>query len=86
MPTNLVRDGVTFQLGPTNDGAYNAVACQGQTIALWPPGTTISISWRLRPPMTDTGTFTVNGQATDSDRALLLRVHWTVESALAQER
>jgi len=32
MPTALVRDGVTFQLGPTNDGAFNALSCQGQTI------------------------------------------------------
>lgn len=34
MPPTIIRDGVTFQLGPTNDGAPNALACQGQTIAL----------------------------------------------------
>ena len=25
MPATIVRDGVTFQLGPTNDGAFNAL-------------------------------------------------------------
>lgn len=34
MPSNFVLDGITFQLGPTNDGAFNAVSCQGQTISL----------------------------------------------------
>ena len=29
MPAVILRDGVTFQLGPTNDGAFNAVSCRG---------------------------------------------------------
>ena len=34
MPPSLVRDGITFHLGPTNNGALNAVACTGQTVML----------------------------------------------------
>jgi len=36
VPPALVREGVHFVLGPTADGALNAVACQGQTIPLAP--------------------------------------------------
>ncbi len=32
MPASIVRDGVIFRPGPTNDGANNALICQGQTI------------------------------------------------------
>ncbi len=34
MPATLVRGGITFQLGATNDGGLNALACQGQTLSL----------------------------------------------------
>lgn len=30
----ITRDGITFQLGPTNNGAMNTLSCLGQTIAL----------------------------------------------------
>jgi len=33
LPSTIVRDGVTFQLGPTNNGANNTLVCQGQTIS-----------------------------------------------------
>nr|MDQ2687559.1 chitobiase/beta-hexosaminidase C-terminal domain-containing protein [Armatimonadota bacterium] len=34
LPAQITTDGVTFQMGPTTDGAKNAVACHGQTITL----------------------------------------------------
>lgn len=34
LPATLTDDGVTFKLGPTRDGANNALACRGQTVAL----------------------------------------------------
>jgi alpha-mannosidase len=34
MPSTLKLGGISFQTGPTQDGALNAVACQGQTIPL----------------------------------------------------
>lgn len=34
LPASIVREGITFQLGPTNNGAKNALSCQGQTISL----------------------------------------------------
>ncbi len=34
VPAELSRGGVTFRMGPVADGAKNAVACAGQTIAL----------------------------------------------------
>lgn len=34
MPATLKLGGISFQMGPTQDGAVNAVACQGQTISL----------------------------------------------------
>ena len=34
LPATLTDDGVTFKLGPTGDGAKNAVTCHGQTVAL----------------------------------------------------
>jgi len=34
LPKTIVADGIGFQVGPTTDGAKNAVTCHGQTIAL----------------------------------------------------
>lgn len=34
LPATLTDDGITFKLGPTTDGAKNAVTCQGQSIDL----------------------------------------------------
>lgn len=34
LPASLTADGVVFKLGPTTDGAKNAVSCHGQTIKL----------------------------------------------------
>ena len=33
-PAEVVGEGITFKLGPTGDGAKNAVACRGQTIPI----------------------------------------------------
>ena len=64
MPTNLVRDGLTFQFGPTNDGAYNMVACQGQTLSLAPGYNRLYL---LAAAATNdlTATFTVGSQPTN---------------------
>jgi len=34
LPGEIVRDGITFQLGPTNDGSANCVASAGQSIPI----------------------------------------------------
>ena len=34
LPATIVRDGITFQLGSTNNGLANCVSCLGQTISL----------------------------------------------------
>jgi alpha-mannosidase len=34
LPSTLTREGVTFQFGPTTDGAKNALVARGQTLAL----------------------------------------------------
>ena len=64
MPGTVVRDGVSFQLGPTNDGAFNALACQGQTISL--ASGYDNLYFLAAAASNDiAGTFTVNGQATN---------------------
>ena len=64
MPTNVVREGVTFQLGPTNDGAYNALACQGQVLSF---ASGYDHLYLLAAAASNdiTGTFTVNDQPTN---------------------
>ena len=37
LPTTVNSDGIVFRVGPTADGAKNALSCRGQTISL-PPG------------------------------------------------
>jgi alpha-mannosidase len=64
MPASIVRDGITFQLGPTNDGADNAVACQGQTIPLT-AGYDHLYLLAAAAANDVTATFTINGQATN---------------------
>ncbi len=34
LPATVSSDGITFQIGPTADGAKNALSCRGQTISL----------------------------------------------------
>jgi len=34
LPATVVSDGIAFQIGPTADGAKNALSCRGQTITL----------------------------------------------------
>jgi alpha-mannosidase len=64
MPANLVRDGVTFRLGPTNDGSFNALSCQGQTIPL---AAGYDRLYLLAAAASNdvTGAFAINGQATN---------------------
>jgi alpha-mannosidase len=64
MPATIMRDGVAFQLGPTNNGAYNSVACQGQTIPL-SGGYNQLHFLAASASNTTAGTFTVNGHATN---------------------
>jgi PKD repeat protein len=64
MPASIIRDGVTFQFGPTNDGAFNTVACQGQTISL--AGGYDHLYFLAAAASNDmTGTFTIAGQPTN---------------------
>ena len=64
MPETIVRDGVTFHLGATNDGANNALACQGQTIPL-PAGYDHLYFLAAAASNDVTGTFSINGQPTN---------------------
>ncbi len=61
LPPTLVRDGINFQLGPTNDGALNAVACQGQTIS-FPAGYDHLYLLAAAASNDITAPFTVGGQ------------------------
>lgn len=63
VPASVVRDGVNFMLGSTADGAKNAVACRGQTIAL--PGSGFTRLYLLAAAAGgDTpAVFAVDGQA-----------------------
>ena len=65
MPATIVRDGVTFQLGPTNNGAFNAFSCRGQTISLNAIGYDRLYLLAAAAFNTTTATFSVNGRATD---------------------
>jgi PKD repeat protein len=64
LPASIVRDGITFQLGPNNDGAFNALACQGQTISL---ASGYDRLYLLAAAASNdlNATFTVNGQPTN---------------------
>lgn len=64
VPTSIVRDGISFQLGPTNDGMLNAVACQGQTISL-PAGYDRLYFLAAAASNDITGAFVINGQPTN---------------------
>jgi len=70
MPTNIVRDGITFQLGPTNDGALNAMSCTGQVMTLNTSGYDHLYFLAAAATNNTAGTFTVNGAATN------LNVHY----------
>lgn len=60
VPSTLVRDGVTFQLGPTNNGALNALACQGQTIPLNASGYSQLYFLAASASNSTTATFVIN--------------------------
>jgi alpha-mannosidase len=64
MPATIVRDGISFQLGPTNDNALNALSCQGQTISFSGSGYDHLYFLAASASNIITGTFTVNGHAT----------------------
>ena len=64
LPTAIVRDGITFQLGPTNDGANNAVSCLGQTISL-PTGYDHLYLLAAAASNDIAAAFTINGHATN---------------------
>jgi alpha-mannosidase len=65
MPPTLVREGITFQLGPASDGAFNAVACEGQTVPLPAAGYNQLCFLAAAASNVTTGTFTVGGQSTN---------------------
>lgn len=65
MPATIVRDGVTFALGPTNNGAMNVVACQGQTVALPVAGYSQLYLLAAAASNATAGVFTINGQTTN---------------------
>ena len=61
LPATVTADGIPFKMGPTKDGAKNALICQGQTIKL-PPGT--GAVYVLAAATKDTpATFRVGGTA-----------------------
>jgi alpha-mannosidase len=64
LPGTIVRDGITFQLGPTNDGAFNALACQGQTLTL-PAGYDRLYLLAAAASNDLTVSFALNGQTTN---------------------
>ena len=64
LPATIVRDGITFMLGPTNNGANNVIACQGQTLAL-PAGYDRLYLLAAAASNDLSGTFVVNGQPTN---------------------
>ncbi len=65
MPATILRDGVTFQIGPTNDGAFNALSCTGQTISFNGAGCDHLYLLAAAASNAATGAFTVNGQTTN---------------------
>src|SRR5206468_3535976 len=64
MPATIVRDGINFQLGPTNNGAFNALSCRGQTISLNASGYDRLYFLAAAASNATAATFTVNGQTT----------------------
>jgi PKD repeat protein len=64
MPQTLVRDGITFEIGPTNDGTFNALSCQGQTIALNNAGYDQLYFLAAAAGSNTVGTFSVSSQPT----------------------
>lgn len=64
MPALIVRDGIAFQLGPTNNGADNALACAGQTISL-PAGYDCLYLLAAAASNDVSAAFTINGQTTN---------------------
>jgi len=65
IPPTIVRDGITFQTGPTNDGAMNALSCTGQTINLGGGGYDELYLLAAAASNATTGAFTLNGQVTN---------------------
>ncbi|HWW02016.1 MAG TPA: glycoside hydrolase family 38 C-terminal domain-containing protein [Candidatus Acidoferrum sp.] len=63
MPPSIVRDGITFQLGPTNDGALNALSCQGQIIPLKASGFNRLYFLAAAASNSTAATFAINGTA-----------------------
>jgi len=64
MPATIVRNGINFQLGPTNNGAFNALSCRGQTISLNATGYDRLYFLAAAASNATLGSFTVNGQPT----------------------
>ena len=64
MPGTIVRDGINFQLGPTNNGALNAVSCVGQTIS-FPAGYDRVYLLAAAASNDVTAPFLVGGQSTN---------------------
>ena len=64
LPATITRDGIAFQIGPTNEGALNVVSCQGQTIPL-SPGYDRLYLLAAAASNDITGGFTIGGQTTN---------------------
>ena len=65
MPPSIVRDGITFQLGPTNDGLMNALSCTGQVLNINAAGYDHLYLLAAASSNATTGAFAVNGQSTN---------------------
>jgi alpha-mannosidase len=64
MPPTISRDGVSFQLGPTNNGALNVMSCVGQTINL--PSGFDHVYFLAAAASNDVSApFSINGQTTN---------------------
>lgn len=65
LPSKIASSGISFQLGPTNNGALNAVSCQGQTIPLNASGYNKLYLLAAAASNATAGTFTINGSVTN---------------------
>lgn len=64
LPQTILRDGIEFQMGPTNAGSANCVSCQGQTIPL-PTGYDRLCLLAAAASNDVDATFTIDGLATN---------------------
>ena len=65
VPPIISTGGVRYQLGPTNNGAFNAVSCRGQTILFNAAGYNHLYFLAAAASNATAAAFTINGQATN---------------------